>query len=87
MTEKYLVVFERVAEDNWGAFALDIPGTGGAGDSLDLARISLIEGIGYQLEDLAERGLPVPPAKTTSVDFAEFDPQRTQTHYVEKSHR
>ena len=81
MTGSYLVVFEKVAEDNWGAFTLDIPGAVGAGESLEQARISVREGLQIQLEDLAERGLPVPES-STSLNFAEFDPERTQTQYV-----
>ena len=82
MNRTYLVVFEKVADDNWGAFAPDVPGTGGMGDSLEEARDSLREGIGYILEDLAERGLSAPPAATGSVDFSEFDPNHTDLQYV-----
>jgi predicted RNase H-like HicB family nuclease len=82
MTRDYLAVFEKVAEDNWGAFAPDVPGTGGLGDSFDEARRSLIEGIGYILEDKAERSVPFPEAKCTAVDFAEFDPEHTDLQYV-----
>ena len=82
MTRNYLVVFEKVAEDNWGAFAPDVAGTGGLGDSLSEARRSLIEGIGYMLEDMAERGVPFPVATSTAVDFAEFDPDHTDLQYV-----
>ena len=82
MKRTYLVVLERAADDNWGAFALDIPGAVGAGSSSDEARKSLLEGMAIQLEDIAERGLPAPLDVSTSVDFAEFDPDRTQTHYI-----
>ena len=82
MKQTYLVVFEKVAEDNWGGFAPDVQGAVGAGGSLDAARQSVLEGIGYHLEDLAERGLPVPEAKTGTVDFAEFDPDHLDLQYV-----
>jgi predicted RNase H-like HicB family nuclease len=76
-----LVVFERGTDGGWGAFAPDVLGTGGLGDSPDQARESLREGIGYILEDAVERGAPIPEAKSTSVDFSEFDPNPSQSHY------
>jgi predicted RNase H-like HicB family nuclease len=82
MKRNYLAVFEKVADDNWGAFAPDVPGTGGMGDSIEEARQSLLEGIGYMLEDIADRGLQMPEAKSTAVDFSEFDPEHTDLQYV-----
>ena len=81
MKRSYMVVYERVADDNWGGWAQDIGGAVGAGDSLELARRSLREGILAQLEELTERGLDVPPATSTSIDFAEFDPDPARSHY------
>lgn len=80
MTRTYLVIFEKGFE-SWGAWAPDVPGTGGAGDTLEEARISLRAGIGYMLEDFVEQNQPFPEAKTTSIDFAEFDPNPSQSHY------
>ncbi len=82
MTRSYMVVFEKAAEDNWGAFTPDIPGAVGAGSTLEEARASVLEGISIILEDIVERGLPEPSALATSINFAEFDPDRTQTYYV-----
>jgi predicted RNase H-like HicB family nuclease len=81
MNRTYMVIYERVADDNWGGWVPDIGGAVGAGDSLDLARTSLREGISAQLEDLSERGLEAPAAKSSSVDFSEFDPDPSQSHY------
>ena len=75
MKLSYMVVYERAAEDNWGAWAPDIGGAVGAGDSLDLARQSLREGIAIQLEYLAEQGVEAPPAVAKGVDFSEFEPE------------
>lgn len=75
-----MVVYERMAEDNWGAWAEDIGDAVGAGISLTEARQSLREGIAIMLEDLAERGLPAPPAFTRSADFS-FDPNPVDSHY------
>ena len=81
MKRTYLVVFEK-GDDSWSAFAPDVAGTGGLGDSVEEARESLREGVGYMLEDAVERGLPVPEAISTSVDFSEFDPNPAQSQYV-----
>jgi predicted RNase H-like HicB family nuclease len=80
MKRTYLVVFEK-GNDSWSAFAPDIAGTGGLGETFEDARKSLCQGIGYMLEDAIKRGLPIPEAKSTSVDFSEFDPDPTQSHY------
>ena len=81
MKRSYMVIYERVAEDNWGGWAQDIRGAVGAGDSLDLARASLREGILIQLEYLAENGQDAPLATSTSIDFSDLDPDPTQSHY------
>jgi predicted RNase H-like HicB family nuclease len=81
MTRSYMVVYERMAEDNWGAWAQDIGGAVGAGDSLEAARQSLRDGIALMLEDLAERGLPAPAATSKSIDFSELDPNPADSHY------
>jgi predicted RNase H-like HicB family nuclease len=80
MKRTYLVVFEK-GNDSWSSFAPDVPGTGGLGDTFEDARQSLREGVGYMLEDCIERGIPLPEAKSTSVDFSEFDPNPEQSHY------
>ena len=82
MTRTYLVVFEKVAEDNWGAFTPDIGGAVGAGGSLGSARQSVLAGIGFQLEYLANHGQAAPEATTGSFDFAEFDPDHTNLQNV-----
>ena len=80
MTLRYLVVFEK-GKECWGAFAPDVPGTGGMGDTIEEARRSLLEGIGYMMEHAVENGLPIPEAKSTSIDFSEFDPNPSESHY------
>jgi predicted RNase H-like HicB family nuclease len=82
MKRTYLVVFEKAAEDNWGAVTPDIRGAVGAGESLDIARHSVLEAIHIQLDYLAENGINAPEAVTASIDFAEFDPERTDLQYV-----
>jgi predicted RNase H-like HicB family nuclease len=80
MKRTYLIVFEKT-DNGWSAFAPDIPGTGGLGDSFEDARQSLRQGIDYMLEDCIARRLPLPEAKSTGVDFSEFDPNPEQSHY------
>ncbi len=81
MKRTYMVVYERMAADNWGAWCPDIGGAVGAGESLEEARQNLRSGIALMLEDLAERGLPTPDAMSKSVDFSEFDPHPADSHY------
>jgi predicted RNase H-like HicB family nuclease len=80
MKQCYLVVFEKT-EDGWSAFAPDVPGTGGVGDTVDQARESLREGIGYMLEYAIQDATPIPEPRTMSVDFSEFDPEPSKSHY------
>lgn len=81
MKRTYMVVYERMAEDNWGAWCPDVGGAVGAGDSLPDARQSLRAGIDLMLEDLNQRGLHAPAATSTSIDFSEFDPNPANSHY------
>jgi predicted RNase H-like HicB family nuclease len=81
MNRTYLIVFEKVADDNWSAFAPDVPGTGGMGDSVEEARSSLREGIGYMLDDMASRGIAAPDPTFKTVDFSDFDPDPGRSHY------
>ncbi len=81
MKRSYMVIYERIAPDNWGGWTPDISGAVGAGDSIELARQSLLEGIHAQLENLAERGIEAPQAVSKNVDFSEFDPDPSEAHY------
>jgi predicted RNase H-like HicB family nuclease len=81
MKRNYMVVFERAAEDNWGAWVPDVPGAVGAGDSLKAARENVLQGLDIMLDDLKERGLPSPEGTSMSVDFSEFDPNPAESHY------
>jgi predicted RNase H-like HicB family nuclease len=80
MKRTYLVVFEK-GDESWSAFAPDVAGTGGLGATIDEARQSLREGIGYVVEHALETSQPIPEAATTIVDFSEFDPNPAESHY------
>ena len=81
MKRSYMVVFERVAEDNWGAWVPDVAGAVGTGNDRESVRQSVIEGMLILLEDAKERGLSLPEAASMSIDFAEFDPDPSTSHY------
>jgi predicted RNase H-like HicB family nuclease len=80
MKRTYLIVFEK-GKDCWSAFAPDVPGTGGMGDTIAEARQSLREGIGYILDYAVQQDQSFPEAAATSVDFSEFDPDPAESHY------
>jgi predicted RNase H-like HicB family nuclease len=81
MKRTYLIVFEK-SSNAWGAFAPDIAGTAGLGDTIDEARQSLRDGIGYLFEDSVERGIALPEATSTAVDFSELNPSPGESVYV-----
>ena len=81
MKQAYLVVFERAAEDNWGAWIPDIPGALGAGDSLDEARISVLAGAGFQLEFAKEMKQPLPLPISKVVDLSDLESDPESAHY------
>ncbi len=60
---------------------LTYPALADCGDTVEDARKSLREGIGYMLEDYLEQGRTIPDATSTSVDFSEFDPNPSESHY------
>ena len=59
---KYAVVFEAPAfdGDNWSSYVPDLPGCIGIGKTLDECQASAAISIGMYIDDLRERGLPVP---------------------------
>jgi predicted RNase H-like HicB family nuclease len=73
MTREYLVVYERGSK-NWSAFSPDIPGCGSLGDALEDTRANMREAIELYLRETVKAGEPIPVAKSTGVDFEEFDP-------------
>ena len=80
MTRTYLVVLEQTPDEAWSAFSPDVLGTGGMGDTRDEARRSLREGIGYMMDYFVEKSLPFPEPNNT-VDFSQFTPDPSDTHY------
>lgn len=71
----YPVVVEQ-GVGNYGAFAPDIPGAVGVGDSREEVLESVAQGMALQLLDLAERGLEAPqPSDPSTLDLSEFEPE------------
>ncbi len=72
--KKYLVVYE-VGSDNLSGFVPDIPGVVSTAPNLEDMRRFMRDAVEFHLEALAADGDPVPQPVTTSVDFANEDPE------------
>jgi predicted RNase H-like HicB family nuclease len=68
---RYLVVVEK-GESGYGAYVPDLPGCIAAGDTREEVVRLVQEAIELHIEDLRERGEPVPPPTSTAevVDVA-----------------
>jgi predicted RNase H-like HicB family nuclease len=66
----YLVVIEQSA-DGFGAYVPDLPGCIAVGDTTDEVRKLIREAIELHVDDMRERGEPV-PAPTTAAEFVEL---------------
>jgi predicted RNase H-like HicB family nuclease len=69
-----LVVYE-VGANNLSGFLPDLPGVIATGASLDQMRGAMREAAEFHLEGLAADGGSIPQPVTTSVDFADEDPE------------
>jgi predicted RNase H-like HicB family nuclease len=74
MRRKLLVVYE-VGENNLSGFLPDVPGVVSTAPNLEAMRNAMREAVEFHLEGLAADGDPIPDPATTSVDFAEEDPE------------
>ncbi len=72
--KKFLAVYE-VGENNLSGFLPDVPGVVSTAPSLEAMRHAMREALEFHLEGLAADGDPIPEPATTSVDFAEEDPE------------
>ena len=66
---RYAIVIER-ANDNFSAYAPDLPGCVATGATLEEAEQALREAIEFHIEGLREDGAPV-PRPTSRVDYIE----------------
>jgi len=73
-TKRFLAVYE-VGENNLSGFVPDVPGVVSTSATLEQIRLTMREAVEFHLEGLAADGDPIPEPVTTSVDFAEEDPE------------
>jgi predicted RNase H-like HicB family nuclease len=73
-TRKFLVVYE-VGENNLSGFVPDVPGVISTAPNLEAMRHIMREALEFHLEGLTADGDMIPEPVTTSVDFAEEDPE------------
>jgi predicted RNase H-like HicB family nuclease len=66
---RYAIVIER-ANDNFSAYAPDLPGCVATGATLEETEQAIREAIEFHIEGLREDGAPVPPP-TSRVDYIE----------------
>jgi predicted RNase H-like HicB family nuclease len=71
---KYLVVYE-VGNNNLSGFAPDIPGVISTGSDLEEMRRNMREAVEFHLEGISTDGEAIPEPRTTSLDFAQEDPE------------
>ena len=86
MKLKYAVVFDKTP-DNWCAYAPDVPGCVGAGDTWEEMLEMMDEALTLYIEDVLECGEPV-PEPNTSIDEAiahhlEPIPDESMASYLE----
>lgn len=62
---RYLVVIEK-GPTSYGAYVPDLPGCAAVGESEQEARDLIREAIELHIEDLRDRGLPIPPPASAS---------------------
>jgi len=74
MKKKFLVVYE-VGANNLSGFLPDVPGVVSTAATLEQMREVMREAVGFHLEALVSDGDAIPEPTTTSVDFAEEDPE------------
>lgn len=74
MRKKFLVVYE-VGARNLSGFLPDLPGVIATAATLEAMRSAMREAAEFHLEGLAADGETVPEPVTTTVDFAEEDPE------------
>ncbi len=74
MKKKFLAVYE-VGPNNLSGFVPDVPGVVSTAATLEQMRQLMREAVEFHLEALVADGDPIPEPTTTSVDFAEEDPE------------
>ena len=63
---EFAVIYEQ-GEHNWGAIVPDLPGCVSIGDTLEQVQVNVKEAIELYLEELQERGEPIPESRPGNV--------------------
>ncbi len=66
---RYAIVIEK-AENNYAAYAPDLPGCVATGRTVEETRQQILEAIDFHLRGMREDGLPI-PEPTSQVDYVE----------------
>lgn len=74
ISAKYLVIYE-VGSNNLSGFPPDIAGVISTGKTLDEIRSNMREAVEFHLDGLRADGDEIPEPRTTTVDFAQEDPE------------
>jgi predicted RNase H-like HicB family nuclease len=74
MEKRFLVVYD-VGETNLSGFVPDVPRVVSTAPNLEAMRHAMREALEFHFEGLAANGDSIPQPATTSVDFAEEDPE------------
>lgn len=61
---RYAIIVERASEQNWSAYAPDLPGCAAVGDTREACEASMAEAIEFHIEGLRLHGYPVPEPST-----------------------
>jgi predicted RNase H-like HicB family nuclease len=72
MKRMYLVLLEK-GETSYGAYAPDVPGCVGIGETAEEALQSLREGLQFHIEGLAESGDAIPEVTYVAAEFVEVE--------------
>jgi predicted RNase H-like HicB family nuclease len=63
---EYTVIYERAADDGWGAYVPDLPGLGVIGDTQGESHPLIVDGIELHIAGLKQNGLPVPESVSSA---------------------
>jgi predicted RNase H-like HicB family nuclease len=62
--KKYAIIIEKASDGGYGAYAPDLPGCIGMGQSKEDALQNMAEAIQFHLEGLKHEGIPLPESNS-----------------------
>ena len=63
----YQAVFGKATDGSIWGYVPELPGATGSGDTLEAARVSLVEGVRLWIEDARTSGDPIPEPSTIAM--------------------